>query len=71
VGDNEEVYGLRIIAPPGQTPGYICVLDPAGSLLILGDAMVYINRSATESVTGAAFMRFGADGDAPRWPSGL
>jgi glyoxylase-like metal-dependent hydrolase (beta-lactamase superfamily II) len=42
VGDNEEVFGLRIIATPGHTPGHICVLDPAGSLLILGDAMVNI-----------------------------
>jgi glyoxylase-like metal-dependent hydrolase (beta-lactamase superfamily II) len=40
VGDNDEVFGLRIIATPGHTPGHICVLDPAGSLLILGDAMV-------------------------------
>ena len=44
VGDNAEVFGLRIIATPGHTPGHICVLDPAGSLLILGDAMVNINN---------------------------
>ncbi len=44
VGDNEEVFGLRIIATPGHTPGHICVLDPAGSLLILGDAMVNIGN---------------------------
>jgi glyoxylase-like metal-dependent hydrolase (beta-lactamase superfamily II) len=44
VGDNDEVFGLRIIATPGHTPGHICVLDPAGSLLILGDAMVNINN---------------------------
>lgn len=44
VSDNEEVFGLRIIATPGHTPGHICVLDPAGSLLILGDAMVNINH---------------------------
>jgi glyoxylase-like metal-dependent hydrolase (beta-lactamase superfamily II) len=43
VGDNDEVFGLRIIATPGHTPGHICVLDPAGSLLILGDAMVNIS----------------------------
>jgi len=42
VADNDEVFGLRIIATPGHTPGHICVLDPAGSLLILGDAMVNI-----------------------------
>jgi glyoxylase-like metal-dependent hydrolase (beta-lactamase superfamily II) len=42
VGDNDEVFGLRVIATPGHTPGHVCVLDPAGSLLILGDAMVNI-----------------------------
>lgn len=39
VNDNDEVFGLRVIATPGHTPGHICVFDPAGSLLILGDAM--------------------------------
>jgi glyoxylase-like metal-dependent hydrolase (beta-lactamase superfamily II) len=39
VGDNDEVFGLRVITTPGHTPGHVCVFDPAGSLLILGDAM--------------------------------
>ena len=39
VGDNDDVFGLRVIATPGHTPGHVCVFDPAGSLLILGDAM--------------------------------
>ena len=39
VGDNDEVFGLRVIATPGHTPGHVCVFDPPGSLLILGDAM--------------------------------
>ena len=39
VGDNDEVFGMRVIATPGHTPGHVCVFDPAGSLLILGDAM--------------------------------
>jgi glyoxylase-like metal-dependent hydrolase (beta-lactamase superfamily II) len=39
VSDNDEVFGLRVIATPGHTPGHICVFDPVGSLLILGDAM--------------------------------
>ena len=39
VGDKDEVFGLRMIATPGHTPGHVCVFDPAGSLLILGDAM--------------------------------
>jgi glyoxylase-like metal-dependent hydrolase (beta-lactamase superfamily II) len=39
IGDNDEVFGLRVIATPGHTPGHVCVFDPVGSLLILGDAM--------------------------------
>jgi glyoxylase-like metal-dependent hydrolase (beta-lactamase superfamily II) len=39
VGDNDEVFGLRVIATPGHTPGHVSVFDPAGSVLILGDAM--------------------------------
>jgi len=44
VGDNDEVFGLRVISTPGHTPGHICVFDPAGSLLILGDAMNNIGK---------------------------
>ncbi len=43
IGDNDEVFGLRVIATPGHTPGHVCVFDPAGSLLILGDAMSNIS----------------------------
>jgi glyoxylase-like metal-dependent hydrolase (beta-lactamase superfamily II) len=43
VGDKDEVFGLRVIATPGHTPGHVCVFDPAGSLLILGDAMTNID----------------------------
>jgi glyoxylase-like metal-dependent hydrolase (beta-lactamase superfamily II) len=45
VGDNDEVFGLRVIATPGHTPGHVCVFDPAGSLLILGDAMNNIGNN--------------------------
>jgi glyoxylase-like metal-dependent hydrolase (beta-lactamase superfamily II) len=45
VADNDEVFGLRVIATPGHTPGHVCVLDPAGSLLILGDAMNNIGNN--------------------------
>jgi glyoxylase-like metal-dependent hydrolase (beta-lactamase superfamily II) len=38
------VFGLRVIATPGHTPGHVCVFDPAGSLLILGDAMSNIGN---------------------------
>ena len=44
VGDNDEVFGLRVIATPGHTPGHVSVFDPAGSLLILGDAMNNIDK---------------------------
>ncbi len=44
VADNDEVFGLRVIATPGHTPGHICVFDPAGSLLILGDAMNNLDK---------------------------
>jgi glyoxylase-like metal-dependent hydrolase (beta-lactamase superfamily II) len=40
VGDGDDVFGLQIIATPGHTPGHICVYDPLGSLIVLGDAMV-------------------------------
>ena len=39
VRDNDDVFGMRIIATPGHTPGHICVYDPSGSLIILGDAL--------------------------------
>jgi len=45
VGDGDEVFGLRIIATPGHTPGHISVLDPVGSLLVVGDAMTNINNN--------------------------
>jgi glyoxylase-like metal-dependent hydrolase (beta-lactamase superfamily II) len=47
VGDNDDVFGLRVIATPGHTPGHVCVFDPAGSLLILGDAMNNIDNKLT------------------------
>jgi glyoxylase-like metal-dependent hydrolase (beta-lactamase superfamily II) len=39
VSDQSEVFGLQIIASPGHTKGHICVYDPVGSALILGDAL--------------------------------
>jgi glyoxylase-like metal-dependent hydrolase (beta-lactamase superfamily II) len=47
VADGEEVFGLRIIATPGHTPGHICVLDPVGGLLVVGDAMGNRERTLT------------------------
>ena len=47
VGDGEDVFGLQIIATPGHTPGHICVYDPVGALLVMGDAMVNMNNTLT------------------------
>jgi glyoxylase-like metal-dependent hydrolase (beta-lactamase superfamily II) len=49
VKDGEEVFGLRIIATPGHTPGHISVLDPVGSLLVVGDAMGNMNHRLSGS----------------------
>jgi glyoxylase-like metal-dependent hydrolase (beta-lactamase superfamily II) len=56
IGDNDEVFGLRVIATPGHTPGHVCVFDPAGSLIILGDAM-----NNTESKLGGPNPQYTAD----------
>jgi glyoxylase-like metal-dependent hydrolase (beta-lactamase superfamily II) len=39
VGDGDEVFGLRVVATPGHTPGHISVLDPVGGILVAGDAV--------------------------------
>jgi glyoxylase-like metal-dependent hydrolase (beta-lactamase superfamily II) len=49
VTDGEEVFGLQILATPGHTPGHISVLDPVGSLLVVGDAMGNMNRRLSGS----------------------
>ena len=40
VGDGDQVFGLDVVATPGHTPGHISVLDPAGSVLLAGDALI-------------------------------
>ncbi|HWP57370.1 MAG TPA: MBL fold metallo-hydrolase, partial [Candidatus Acidoferrales bacterium] len=47
IADNDEVFGLRVIATPGHTPGHVCVFDPVASLLILGDAMNNVGNHLT------------------------
>ncbi|HYH51241.1 MAG TPA: MBL fold metallo-hydrolase [Acidimicrobiia bacterium] len=37
--DGAEVFGLRIVATPGHTPGHISVFDPGAKLLVSGDAI--------------------------------
>jgi glyoxylase-like metal-dependent hydrolase (beta-lactamase superfamily II) len=39
LGDNDEVFGLRIIHTPGHTAGHIAVFDPATGVLAAGDAL--------------------------------
>lgn len=39
VADGEEVFGVQIIGTPGHTAGHISVFDPAGGILIAGDAI--------------------------------
>jgi glyoxylase-like metal-dependent hydrolase (beta-lactamase superfamily II) len=39
VQDGDRVFDLLIVATPGHTPGSISVLDPAGSVLVAGDAL--------------------------------
>ena len=53
VSDGDEVFGLQIIHTPGHTAGHISVLDPVGSLLIAGDAMV--NQEGILAVSPAQF----------------
>lgn len=40
VGDGDEVFGMQVITVPGHTAGSIAVLDPVGSILVAGDAVV-------------------------------
>jgi glyoxylase-like metal-dependent hydrolase (beta-lactamase superfamily II) len=47
VADGELVFGLRIIATPGHTPGHIAVLDEAGGILVAGDALTTSGSVAT------------------------
>ena len=37
--DGDSVFGLRIVATPGHTPGHIAVLDEALGVLVVGDAL--------------------------------
>jgi glyoxylase-like metal-dependent hydrolase (beta-lactamase superfamily II) len=37
--DGDRVRGLAVLATPGHTPGHISLLDEAGSLVLVGDAV--------------------------------
>lgn len=44
VKDDDDVFGLRMIATPGHTAGHFSVYDPTGGVLIVGDAMTNDGR---------------------------
>jgi len=37
--DGDTVFDLNILHTPGHTPGHVCVLDKANSILMTGDAL--------------------------------
>jgi glyoxylase-like metal-dependent hydrolase (beta-lactamase superfamily II) len=39
VEDGDRIFDLQIVTAPGHTPGSICVFDPAGGILVAGDAL--------------------------------
>jgi len=47
VADGDEVFGLRIVATPGHTPGHISVLDPVGGIFVAGDALNTVDGKVT------------------------
>jgi glyoxylase-like metal-dependent hydrolase (beta-lactamase superfamily II) len=49
VVDGDEVFGLQIIGTPGHTAGHISILDPVGSLLVAGDALVQMDGKIAAS----------------------
>ena len=49
LNDGDRVFDLRIIATPGHTAGHISVLDEAGGILAVGDAL----RTDTGQLAGS------------------
>lgn len=49
VRDGDSVFDLEVIETPGHTPGHISLLDPAGGVLVSGDAI----NGANGGVIGA------------------
>ena len=39
VGEDDEVFGMRIVDTPGHTLGHISVFEPATGILVAGDAL--------------------------------
>ena len=53
VADGDDVFDLRIVTTPGHTAGSISVLDPAGGILVAGDALR--TEGGAPSLPGAQF----------------
>jgi glyoxylase-like metal-dependent hydrolase (beta-lactamase superfamily II) len=53
VADGDDVFGLQVVTAPGHTAGSICVLDPVGSILVAGDALV--TEAGRPALPGAQF----------------
>ena len=50
VADNDDVFGLRIVATPGHTAGHVAVFDPAAGILVAGDAL----NNSTGTLAGSS-----------------
>jgi glyoxylase-like metal-dependent hydrolase (beta-lactamase superfamily II) len=48
VKDDDEIFGLQMVATPGHTAGHFSVFDPTGGLLVAGDALTNLG-----SLTGS------------------
>jgi glyoxylase-like metal-dependent hydrolase (beta-lactamase superfamily II) len=51
--DGDDVFGLRIVATPGHTPGHIAVLDDALGVLVVGDALTTNDGRPTSPPVGS------------------
>ena len=57
VQDGDRVFDLQVVTTPGHTAGSISVLDPAGSVLVAGDALrVTAGRRPTRTASCTADM---------------
>jgi glyoxylase-like metal-dependent hydrolase (beta-lactamase superfamily II) len=53
VADGDDVFGLQVVTTPGHTAGSISVLDTAGGLVVVGDALR--TEAGKPSLPGAQF----------------
>ena len=53
VQDGDDVFGLRIVATPGHTPGHIAVLDEALGIFLAGDALTTTDGRPTSPPDGS------------------